>query len=89
MRGKVAAGLQQPAGDQGEDQGAEKGGQAFRLAQQRALLSCSNVPGLDPQVLARREGEGGGTRVETLGPSWREEWEWNVEAQVLMPTQVS
>lgn len=42
-------------GKTGKTKGLGKGGQGSMSAQQRALLSCSNIPQLSPQVLARRE----------------------------------
>lgn len=86
----MAAGLQQPAGDQGEDQEAEEkrpGLQACPAEGFTVLQQCPTAG--SPSSSQERRGGGRDTGVETLGPSWREEQEWNVEAQVLMPTQVS
>lgn len=57
------------------------------LAQQRALLSSSNIPQLSPQVLARKER--GHRERENARALLEEEWEWNVGAQALIPTPAS
>lgn len=57
------------------------------FAQQRALLSCSNIPQLDPQALPEREGEH--SSRDNIRALLGVEWEWNVGAQVLIPTRVS
>ena len=57
------------------------------FAQQRALLSCSNIPQLSPQVLARRER--GHRERDNARALLEGGWEWNVGAQALTPTQAS
>lgn len=75
------------AGRRGKTKGLRGGSQGFMFAQQRALLSRSNIPQLSPRVLARKER---GHRDRDNARALLEgEWEWNVGAQALIPTQAS